>query len=216
MHGALSLLLALGLRDRRDRLALLDICRVRMALLDIAARNGHRRAGLRMRITKKDHRIRRAARNGHRCAARNGHRCVGLQITWKDHRIRHDSVGLKPHLAFPLQGCGLEPVPMKVLVCSDVGHNFTRAKCWLAGVDGVRSVGLCLGGDPMPIMTFVQPQAVVRIVRRRSTALVNYAAVHLFLGGLVLVSVLIFAHLEDKSHGALCGSGQKSGSHKQL
>jgi hypothetical protein len=67
----------------------------------------------------------------------------------------------------------------------------------------------------MPIMTFAQPQAVVRIVRRRSTALENYAAVHLFLGGLVLVVVLIFAHLEEK-HGALCGSGQKSGSHKQL
>ena len=167
MHGALSLLLALGLRDRRDRLALLDICRVRLALLDIPARNGHRRAGLRLRITKKDHRIRRAARSGH--------------------RIVHDSVGLKPHLAFPLPGCGLEPVPVEVLVCSDVGHNFTRAKCWLAGVDGVRSVGLCLGGDPMPIMTFVKPQAVVRAVRRRSTALENHAAVRPFLGRLVLV-----------------------------
>ena len=70
----------LGLRDRRVRLALLGIA---------GGVSKHRRA-----------------RDGHRRAARDRHRRGGgLRITTKDHsRHRHDGVGLKPHLALPLQG----------------------------------------------------------------------------------------------------------------
>ena len=57
------------------------------------------------------------------------------------------------------------------------------------------------------IETFVKPKAVVRAVRRGSTALENRAAVCPFLGQPVLVSVLVFAHLEEKSHGALGARG---------
>ena len=76
------------------------------------------------------------------------------------------------------------------------------------GDDGVRTGGRCLSGDPMPI---VKPRAVVRAVRRGSTARGNWAAVCPFLGHPVLVSVFVFAQREKPWRATVSWLGKNLG-----
>ena len=84
------------------------------------------------------------------------------------------------HAALPPQSAGVELLPFDPLLILDVLHRLEGAKFQLPQVDRINAIFRCLRGNPMPVLAFVKPQAIVGISVSGIVALVDGGVVDVF------------------------------------